>query len=188
FSPDGKMLAHGGHDMGVHLLDIAARKELRNLKRHKNTVDVVFFAADNKTLISASRDGNIRLWDWTTSKGLGELTGLQTFSAMALSPDGKTLAACDGDRSSVVLLWNLPSPNPSVTLECNAGRIESLAFSPDGRMLALGNERGSLLLFEIATRRLRCRLEGHRGAVQNIAFSRNGRKIVTGSADTSAVL
>jgi WD40 repeat protein len=190
FSPDGKMLAHGSHDNGVHLVDIAAGKEIRTLKRHKSTVDIVLFAPDNKTLLSGSRDGNIRLWDWATGKQTGELTGLEAISAMALSRDGKTVAAWGGGsfRGAPVFLWNLPGSKPSAYLENNGGMIEAIAFSPDGRMLALGTEEGSLLLVEIATRGLRCRLEGHRGAVQALAFSRDGRKMVTGSADTSALV
>ena len=187
FSPVGKMLAHGSHDMGVHLLDMATRKEIRTLKGHKNTVDIVLFAPDNKTLVSGSRDGNIRVWDWTTGKQMSELTGLKAINAMALSRDGKTLAACGGDPS-MIFLWSLPGPHPSTRLECNAGRLDAIAFSPDGRMLALGSETGSLLLYEIATRGLRCLLDGHRGGVQAVAFSHDGRKLVTGSADTSAVV
>lgn len=55
-------------------------------------------------------------------------------------------------------------------------------------MLAMGTEGGGLLLYEIATRRLRCRFDGHTGAVQAVAFARDGRKLVSGSADTSAVV
>src|SRR5262249_49826631 len=187
FSPDSKMLAHGSHDMGVHLLDIAARKEIRILKGHKKTVDTVLFGPDNKMLISCDAGSSIRLCDWTTGKAVGELSGTQALYAMALSRDGKTLAASGGDPS-MVFLWNLPGPNPGTRLECNAGRLDAVAFSPDGRMLALGSESGSLLLYEIATRGLRCRLDGHRGDVQAVAFSRDGRKLVTGSADTSALV
>jgi WD40 repeat protein len=194
FSPDGKVLAHGSHDMGVHLVDIAARKEIRVLKGHKSTVDFVLFVPDNKTLVSASRDGNIRLWDWTTGKQVGELTGgLEGINAMALSRDGKMLAAWGGFREGFmpsVLLWKLPGPLPFAWLECVQDRIASMAFSPDGRTLAIGNgtSLGFIHLVEIATRSQRCLLGGHRGAVEALAFSRDGRKLVSGSADATALV
>ena len=60
FSPDGKVVGFGRHDMGVHLRDAATGKESRTLLGHASTVDVILFAPDNKTLVSSGRDGAVR--------------------------------------------------------------------------------------------------------------------------------
>jgi WD40 repeat protein len=62
---------------------------------------------------------------------------------------------------------------------------EPLAFSPDGRMLAVpgGKDSETVRLMEIATGRERCRFKGHTNLVREALFSPNGRTVATQSFD-----
>jgi WD40 repeat protein len=115
FSPDGKTLALGnGND--IELWDVAGGKATAILKGHPTAVVSLAFTPDGKTLASAAQeDPNVRLWDMpasTEGRQAGgkakavwkaDATGLR---AVALSPDGKTLAT--GGKDQMIKLWDLP--------------------------------------------------------------------------------
>jgi WD40 repeat protein len=63
-----------------------------------------------------------------------------------------------------------------------------LAFSPDGRTLAVGYQNGSIGLWDVATGQLKKTLSGHRRYVLGLLFSPDGRMLVTGGGDHTARL
>jgi WD40 repeat protein len=105
WSPDGKLLAlgQGGEtDTGkVHLLDAASGKLLREVSGHLNGVTDVLFSPDSKYVLSTGRDTCVRICQVADGKEvavLGTPRGGQSkdwISAVALSPDGRTVAAAD---------------------------------------------------------------------------------------------
>ena len=67
---------------------------------------------------------------------------------MAFSPDGRTLAAGDGNGRTY--LWNIATGKPIATLtDPGSLAINSVAFSPDGKTLATGDESGSVNLWQL---------------------------------------
>ena len=113
FAPDGKLVAvvQGGEtDTGkVHLLDAASGKLLRTVSGHLNGVTDVIFSPDSKYVISAGRDTCARVCQVADGKEvavLGSPRGGQFkdwLSAVALSPDGRFLAATD--IAGLVHVW-----------------------------------------------------------------------------------
>jgi WD40 repeat protein len=78
-------------------------------------------------------------------------------------------------------LWRISHSDPP-TLQHQTG-IESLAFSPNGKILATGIADGKVKLWDTATRQERSTLNGHKGIVSSVAFSPNGNMLATGSFD-----
>jgi WD40 repeat protein len=105
FSPDGKLvaIAQGGEtDTGkVHLLDVSSGKLLRTVSGHQSGVTDVMFSPDSKYVISVGRDTCARVCQMADGKEaavLGSPRGGQFkdwLNAVALSPDGRFLAATD---------------------------------------------------------------------------------------------
>jgi predicted Zn finger-like uncharacterized protein len=62
-SPNGEVLASGGHDHSLILWDLKAKKELLRLKAHTGPVHSVAFGPDGKSLAAASGDGSVTIWD-----------------------------------------------------------------------------------------------------------------------------
>jgi WD40 repeat protein len=116
FSPDGKLLAlgEGGERDGnakVHLLESETGKKVQEIGGHQYGITSLAFLPDGKALASAGRDTVVRLWgvpDGRMIQELGKPRGGQFkdwIHQVALSPDGKRLAA--GDMAGQIHVWSL---------------------------------------------------------------------------------
>jgi RNA polymerase sigma factor (sigma-70 family) len=202
FSPDGRLLASSGGRGGdnvVYLWDVASGKGMRRLRGTFGAVTGLCFSPDGKALAGCSTDGTVRLWAVDGGKELRCLRSarrrsvLCCFTAVAFSPDGKTLLATLGDRygpgtaANPLCRWDLATGGELPAVEGLSGASNGLAFSPDGRVLALGADNAVVLL-ETMTGQVAARFEGHAGRVRGLALSRDGRTLVSGSEDTTALV
>jgi WD40 repeat protein len=160
---DGRVLAEGCSDGAVYLWRIPpdGRAVLQSrLRGAGGPVVALDTAAGGHVLAVAHKKKVIRLWDITdvahpVPDGAISTVPTEVFS-VAISPDGRTLAAATSEGHSVEL-WTITDPrHPSPShpaLTGPAGWVSSVAFSPDGRTIAAGSADGMLWLFDLATRR-----------------------------------
>jgi len=87
----------------------------------------------------------------------------------------------------VIRVRELLSGTVLLRLEDRTG-VCCYALSPDHRLLALGDEEGSVRLVEVLSGKEVRRLRGHRGRVASLEFSPDGTFLVSGSADTTALV
>jgi WD40 repeat protein len=76
----------------------------------------------------------------------------------------------------------------SQTLRGHSDRVQSVAVSPDGRLLASGSYDNTIKLWDLNTGKLRQTLEGHSNLIQSVAFSPDGRLLASGSRDKTIKL
>lgn len=154
-APDGKTIATGGEDGIVHLYrrGMLWTNHVAQLPVHLGPVLSLAFAPDGKTLASGSMDRSVWLGDLGGDKPLDRavLEGhLDMVSVVQFSPDGKSLFSVG--RGVKVIQWDVAG---AVKLrECQLGRtlVISVALSRDGRILAIGNNDGSISLLRIKLR------------------------------------
>ncbi len=129
--------------------------------------------AGGGTLASGSAEG-VKLWDLETRTGTTtSLSG--GVRAMALSPDGATLAS--GSASGQVQLFDLEGNRVVATLPGHTQAVRSLAFSLDGTVLASGGQDG-IRLWDVEARTSTATLPG---TVTSVAFSPDGATLASGS-------
>ena len=103
----------------------------------KGGIGKVLYAADGSRLAVVNSVG-IWLYDTTTGQEVALLPGhTEWIDHIAISPDGKTLAA-GGDWHKSVRLWNTETGEPKPALTGNTSGVGSIAFSPDGATFASG--------------------------------------------------
>ena len=183
FSRNGRMLATGGADKIIYLLDPTTGKELGRLIGHEKEVYRLAFSPDGRKLISVSPDDSLRLWDVTEGRLLRVLDSKHGLSkTAAFSPDGKTLASGHGDGTLV--LWDAASGKE---LRCWPGHnfvVQSVEFSPDGSTLLSSSvwECG-LRQWDVTTGTEKGRRDGHHAPVDALTFSPDGKSLLTQGRD-----
>jgi RNA polymerase sigma factor (sigma-70 family) len=195
FSPDGQTVATGSMDKTIRLWDVATGKEQRRLTGHRADVMAVAFSPDGKLLASGSFDRTLRLWDPATGQQLrlfeedeagnaSTLTSSSRFrinrgvTAVAFSPDGKTLAAAGRDHT--LHLFDVAGGGEVRPIRGQFDAVDTLAFSPDGnRIWTMAGDR-NLRAWETATGKEGRTLETSAGLPLCVAFSADGRLAATG--------
>ena len=204
FGPDGRRLAASRADGAIVLWDLdRPEAEPVRLTGHTDYASSVAFSPDGRTLATGSMDQTVRLWDLTdvdAEPTVLPLTGAAV-RELVFSPDGQTLAvaslAVEGravrDMRGRVWLWNLAdrAAEPILLAEGD-GVVDALAFSPDGRALAMDNGDGSVTLWDVREQG-RGRIPRRRDAVwprpgwdRRLAFSPDGKTLAVGVRSSSA--
>jgi WD40 repeat protein len=103
---------------------------------------------------------------------------------MALSPDGRRLAAAGRDEvpSTIIKVWDVQTGQP-VLAHRESQEVYSLCFSPDSRWLALGIADGSVKLWDAGTGEKIGLIGKHGGEVRGLTFRHDGQRLASASRD-----
>lgn len=160
------------------------------LYRHPTTIDSLAVSRDGTRAVASSGGrvhAEVRLYDLATGDALRTFDPGVLIEAVALSPDGKTIAARDAFRHTVTAYSatsgeqtaQVVYPYPSSTII-----TDLLVFSPDGTQLAMTSAEGPALdLISLAQGKV-VRTYRHANVVFAAAFSPDGKELVAGGYDS----
>ena len=174
---------------GLEIWDVTANTMLRERTEWIADVSVVAFSpgADGRLLAAGNSLGTVELWDVRSGQKLKTLKTGGPVGSLSFSRDGSLLAA-DGKQSARV--WDLGAGIPSgdnnpLIAEFSADQaVHAVALSPDGKILALGDENKYVDLWEVSTQdRLGDFNTG--GGVERLAISPDGKTLAAGVETSS---
>jgi len=187
FSPNGRIFASASRDGTVKFWDLSELRQMFAIKLDYPPLSVSF-SPDSQWLAIGSYGGKVsfcRLGDQKIEKALE--FSQEVVQAVAFSPDGSFLAIGSGvwDRSErrfargKLRVWRMGTEEFASSPEDFQSPVNSVAFSPDGSLLAASSWDGKVKVFRVGDWSLNYTLTAYTGWVRCIAFSPNGELIAT---------
>ena len=135
YSPNGKMLASGGQDGNVRVLDADTYEEMFTLQAHEGGANSIAFSPDGKFIATGGGEGLVKIWDPAAKKLLMTMKGhTDAVASMVYKPDGTQLTTLGVDN--MVRIWDAATGQ-----ELAAWPLEDwstyFSYSHDGKYLLL---------------------------------------------------
>ncbi len=202
FSPDGRQILVGGaRGTGYYQARGAELYDSQNYHRRPSSSPVGFgivgFRGENAVQLVTGQGAELKLWNVGANKAIREFRFAVGKDAVnvsdlvqndhgaavaALSANARLVAAAAKrtDGSPIVTVWDGASGKQQFSQSASAS---ALAFSTDGRKLAVGNHQGQAAVWSVLDGKLLTSFRAGRGTVNCLAFSSDDRRLAVGGAD-----
>lgn len=159
--------------------DLEERREVANFYGHDAPILACAVTPDGRTLLSASLDGTVRLWDL---EDWSDVIGVKGESPVCAVAGAQWLVLCARWDGTLVLRY-LVNAQFEQKLTGHTDRVLACAIGPDGRSAVSASADRTLRLWDLKTGSTLAVLTGHTDEVTGCAFTRDGRRIVSRSKD-----
>jgi WD40 repeat protein len=187
FAPDGSQLVTGGEFGDIRVYDTATGALRHHLRGHRTEIQAIAVRGGTPIVASASAESDLRIWDAAAGGEIRSIDSDLSLFALAFSPRGDIFVSGGVDRR---LTWRDPdSWSTTGELRLQAPRlVAALAWSPDGRFLALADtddetlSKGSIDLVDAGRRAVVATLETGGMPTTNLAVLPDGLVVAASRA------
>ncbi|KAJ7859499.1 WD40-repeat-containing domain protein, partial [Mycena olivaceomarginata] len=198
FSPDGSQLVSAAEDGSIRVWDVQSRTGLTLVQfvGHSGAVNSVIYTVDGERVVSGSRDGTIRIWSIES----GQEVKLNCLWDIATHEHTPPIVFRLGDKRLPTVVFLDAS---QIAIGCCKGEVHfwsthdglaemklhlshyanSIAFSPDGSLVASGGGDGLIQICDASSGTLLGELDKHTMGARSVVFSADSRRLFSASAD-----
>ncbi|KAM7207617.1 WD40-repeat-containing domain protein [Naviculisporaceae sp. PSN 640] len=183
---DGRVLVAGEDSGKMQVFDVGGGTRAHILKTwhiHKQPVWVTKWSpTELTTLMSASDDKTVRLWDLPSNTPSRMFTGHSDYVRSGAFMPGNSNVMISGSYDETVRVWDRRSPGGSVLTFKHADPIEEVLPLPSGTTLLAASGSAISVLDLVAAKPLRL-ITNHQKTVTSLALASNGTRVVSGGLD-----
>lgn len=181
---DGRVMVAGDDSGKIQVFDVNSRAILKTWEEHKQPVWVTKFSpTELTTLMSASDDQTVRLWDLPSGTSTTKFVGHGDYvRSAAFMPGMLSGSVVSGSYDSTVKVWDPRAPARAVMTFKHAAPIEAVLPMPSGTTLLASSEAQISVLDLVAGKPLHL-LKNHQKTVTSLCLASNGTRLLSGSLD-----
>lgn len=196
FSPDGKMIACGGAEKSAYVYGVPDLNQILKFDNHSDWVFGTTFSKDSKVLVTTSRDRAIKSVEMETHNFIDDIN-YQVYNGgyFAVARNPKTDEVAAAGEEGLIRYYSIYKVKPRTmnredynllkTFEKQDGPVFTLAFSPDGSMLAAGGQTSDVRIYKTADASKVVSLKGFTGSIHSLAWHPKGGQLAVGGFDGS---
>lgn len=181
---DGRVIVAGDESGAIQVFDINSRAILKTWKEHKQPVWTTKFSpTEPTTLMSASDDRTVRLWDLPSQESTATFVGHQDYiRSGAFMPGQASGLLVSGSYDQTVKLWDPRAPSNAVMTFKHAAPVENVLPMPSGTTILAAADNQISVLDLVAARPLQI-LKNHQKTVTSLCLASNNTRLVGGALD-----
>jgi WD40 repeat protein len=167
----------------IELYDFSLRTSIKTLEGHLTQVRSIAFSPNGEMLVSSDEDGQVRAWKWQKSD-LSEIYLKIASSVNTITINSENHFMAIGSEDRKIIIFDLISKKVSIELDGHMDAVNSLAFSPNGQILASGSRDDTVKLWHVKTGKLLDTIECNScwKNVLSVSFSPDGQTLAAGLA------
>ena len=190
FNPAGDRLLTYDDGGTARLWDAMSGEEIAKFTTSDEIITSIVLSDDGALIASTSGKGSY-LWDGRTGqkkmqlKRSGPGTLSDYFTNIAIRPDGAQIVTLSDDN--VIVFWRTDNGEELTSFAIEGPRAGHLIYSPNGHQIIVGDEIGTIRVFEASTGRELVKLLGHTGEIPKLVINQAGNRLISASMDESNI-
>ena len=181
---DGRVMVAGDESGAIQVFDVNSRAILKTWKEHRQPVWITKFSpTEPTTLMSASDDRTVRLWDLPSQESTTRFVGHQDYiRSGAFMPGQASGLLVSGSYDQTVKLWDPRAPSSAVMTFKHLAPVEDVLPMPSGTTVLAAADNQISVLDLVAARPLHI-LKNHQKTVTSLCLASNNTRLVSGGLD-----